>query len=387
MAGGSYGGGIQLIAAAIDCRVDAITPLIAWHSLNTSLEKAATPKNGWSSILIAAAKGRSVDPHITHAYQSATTTEVIDPADHAWFTGRGPGDALVSRITVPTLIVQGTVDNLFTLDEGITNYRILRDHGVPTAMLWFCGGHGICLTKAGSPALVSDAVVAWLNRYVKKDAAVDTGTRFRFVDQNGHVYTAGDYPIPSGAPVTATGAGTLTFEADGGSGPVQPPAGGTDAVGGIAAGITPAKAAHAVNVSVPTATAAVVVGAPKLELSYTGTTPPGSHPTRVFVQLVDDSTGTVLGNQITPIEVTLDGKPHRTSVSLEDVVFTHARAAISPCSWWRRPWRTPNRGSVGAFTSTRSASVCRWRPPSPPGSPVVVFLRAAGSVIGTLAGA
>jgi ABC-2 type transport system ATP-binding protein len=221
--------------------------------------------------------------------------------------------------------VQGTVDNLFTLDEGIANYRTLRDHVVPTAMLWYCGGHGICLTKAGSPALVSNAVVAWLDRYVKKDSTVDTGARFRFVDQNGHVYSAGDYPVPLGAPVTATGKGTLTFVADGGSGPVQAPAGGTDAVGGIAAGITPAKAAHAVNVSIKTPTDAVIVGGPALELSYTGTTPPGPHPTRVFAQLVDDSTGIVVGNQITPIQVTLDGKPHRTSVSLEDVAFT-ARA-------------------------------------------------------------
>ena len=40
MVGGSYGGGIQLVTAAIDCRVDAIVPTIAWHSLDTSLYKA-----------------------------------------------------------------------------------------------------------------------------------------------------------------------------------------------------------------------------------------------------------------------------------------------------------------------------------------------------------
>jgi ABC-2 type transport system ATP-binding protein len=62
-----------------------------------------------------------------------------------------------------------------------------------------------------------------------------------------------------------------------------------------------------------------------LKLAYTGTTPPGVRPTRVFAQLVDDTTGLVLGNQITPIEVTLDGKRHHTSVPLEDIAFT-ARA-------------------------------------------------------------
>jgi len=39
MAGGSYGGGIQLVTAATDPRVDAITPDIAWNSLVTSLYK------------------------------------------------------------------------------------------------------------------------------------------------------------------------------------------------------------------------------------------------------------------------------------------------------------------------------------------------------------
>jgi ABC-2 type transport system ATP-binding protein len=321
MAGGSYGGGIQLIAAAIDCRIDAITPLIAWHSLTTSLDKNGTPKNGWSSVLISATKGRSVDPHIPSAYREATTTAVIDPADKAWFRSRGPGD-LVSRITAPTLVVQGTVDNLFTLDEGITNYRILRDHGVPSAMVWFCGGHGICLTKAGSPALVSDAVITWLNRYVKRDATVDTGPAFRFVDQNGKLYTASAYPVALGAPLGANGAGTLSLVAGGGSGPAHQPASGTDVVGGIAAVITPAKAANAVDVRIATPGAAVVVGAPQLSLSYTGTAGPGTRPTWVFAQLVDDATGIVLGNQVTPIPVTLDGKPHQTSLSLEDVAFT-----------------------------------------------------------------
>ncbi len=39
MVGASYGGGIQLVAAATDPRIDAIVPTIAWHSLNTALYK------------------------------------------------------------------------------------------------------------------------------------------------------------------------------------------------------------------------------------------------------------------------------------------------------------------------------------------------------------
>ncbi len=40
-------------------------------------------------------------------------------AERAFFASRGPG-ALVGRITVPTLLIQGTADNLFTLQERST---------------------------------------------------------------------------------------------------------------------------------------------------------------------------------------------------------------------------------------------------------------------------
>ena len=321
MVGGSYGGGIQIVTAAIDCRVDAIVPEIAWHSLTTSLYKADTPKNGWASILIAATSGRKVDPHIPHAYKSAVTSGTINADDRAFFGSRGPG-SLVGRIKIPTLIVQGTVDNLFTLDEGIENYRILRDNGVPTAMMWFCGGHGLCLTDPGSPTRIQTALINWLDRYVKKDTTVNTGALFDFIDQNGTRYTTDDYPVATGAPVTASGRGILRLIADGGSGPVHPAANVKDILAGIAGGITPARATNAVEMAVTFDKAAVVVGAPELKLTYHGTVVSGVNPTRVFAQLVDESSGIVIGNQITPIKVTLDGQDHSVTVPLEAIAFT-----------------------------------------------------------------
>src|SRR3954469_4483118 len=56
MSGVSYGGGIQLVTAALDPRVDAIAPVIAWHSLTTSLFKDHTPKTGWSNLLYVVAQ-------------------------------------------------------------------------------------------------------------------------------------------------------------------------------------------------------------------------------------------------------------------------------------------------------------------------------------------
>ncbi len=321
MVGGSYGGGIQLITAAVDCRVDAIVPTIAWHSLTTSLDKANTVKTGWSDILSGLTAGDHVDPIIPQARLAGNTTGSITSAQRTWFAARGPG-SLIEQVTVPTLIVQGTVDTLFTLQEAVTNYESLTRRGIPTSMLWFCGGHGVCLTPPGNEQLPETATIAWLNRHVKGDVSVSTGPRFSFVDQEGNEYSANEYPLPEGTPITADGSGALSLVGQGGSGPADT-SGSNQALAGLAGPITPAKAANAVNVSISFAKrSAVVIGAPELQVTYHGTSPAGVRPTRVFAQLVDRTSGLVLGNQVTPIDVTLDGRSHTESVPLEIVVFT-----------------------------------------------------------------
>jgi ABC-2 type transport system ATP-binding protein len=321
MVGGSYGGGIQLVTAGIDCRIDAIVPVIAWHSLVTSLGKAQTFKQGWSTILTNVSPTADLDPMITRSYQHGIQTGTVSLASQAWYAERGPGDELVGRIRVPTLIIQGTVDTLFPLEQGVTNFRILRKSGVPSAMLWFCGGHGACFTNPGDPDRVERAAIAWLQRYVQRDESVQLGPRFDMIDQNGVRYTADDVPTPSSS-VTGTGSGTLALTAQGGSGPATTKPAPTDVVGGLAADIMPGKATNAVNVSIPAgSTAQLLVGAPTVTLHYSGTVADGDRPERIFAQLVDDTTGIVVGNQVTPIPVVLDGKQHTTTVPLEWISF------------------------------------------------------------------
>ncbi len=320
MVGGSYGGGIQLVTAATDCRVDAIVPTIAWHSLVTSLDKADTVKIGWSDILSSLSSTDHVDPEVEAARTAGNQNGAITPAQQRWFADRGPA-TLLSSIHVPTLIVQGTVDTLFTLQEGVENYQVLHHDGVPTSMLWFCGGHGVCLTPPGNQQLPVTATIAWLDRYVKGDRSVNTGPRFQFVDQNGVSYSAVGYPLPTTTAVTGAGAGRLTLVATGGAGPAVI-SGSTQELAALVAPITPGPAAHAVSVTIPFGSrTALVVGAPHLTITYHGTAPGGRRPTRVFAQLVDPSTKLVVGNQITPVDVTLDGRTHTATLPLEMVVF------------------------------------------------------------------
>ena len=323
MVGESYGGGIQFVTAAIDCRVDAITPTIAWNSLATSLYKSETVKSGWANILVSIAPGRDLDPHILSADAAGRKDGNLSEGDRQFFISRGPDDVL-AKVQVPTLIVQGTVDNLFPLSEGDQNFTQLSQNGIPLSMIWFCGGHGVCLDKPDPPDYVSNAVLGWLDRYVKRNDSAPVVPTFQTVDQNAKIHTFDTYPVPAGPPLFAMSTdGTLKLQAEGGSGPVTTGVDKSDVVGGLAAPITPAKAANAVNLQVTNGkTSSLLLGAPDLRLGYAGTIDgPITKPTRIFAQLVDDATGRVVGNQVTPIQVTLDGKTHTVEIPMEMITF------------------------------------------------------------------
>ncbi len=323
MVGESYGGGIQFATAEQDCRIDAIAPTIAWNSLTTSLFKSQTPKSGWGNILIQVSATATLDPEITAADNLMNTTGSPDAKAITFFASRGPAQFL-SKVKVPTLILQGTVDDLFTLDEGIANYETLKRQGTTVSMAWFCGGHGVCLTNPGTAISVGALSLAWMEHYVAEDASVDVLKGFAFVDQNGTSYSAPTYPLPTGAPITAAGSGTLALEAQGGSGPPTLSANSeaANAVDSVAYGVTPAPAANSVNVTIPLTRDTMIEGAPTLSLTYSGSAAPGERPTRVFAQLVDPATGIVVNNQITPIPVTLDGKVHSLTIPMETIGYT-----------------------------------------------------------------
>ena len=59
-----------------------------------------------------------------------------------------------------------------------------------------------------------------------------------------------------------------------------------------------------------------MVGEPTLKLSYSGTAVPAA--THLYAQIVDGS-GRVVGNQATPIPVTLDGMPRTIERPLEAI--------------------------------------------------------------------
>ena len=51
-----------------------------------------------------------------------------------------------TRSMLPRLFIQGTVDVLFPLDQALTNAAGIGTLPEDVKMIWYCGGHGVCLT-------------------------------------------------------------------------------------------------------------------------------------------------------------------------------------------------------------------------------------------------
>jgi ABC-2 type transport system ATP-binding protein len=320
MTGSSYGGGIQWTTAAIDRRVDAITPTVAWHSLVSSIYKAEVFKAGWGSIICGtgAAEGvstglvnpdgvqaGSMDRHVYSICQSGLTSGKIGDADRDWLAERGPGTTWTGLVRTPALVLHGSADTLFTLAEAIANFRILRSNGVPARMTWFCGGHGTCRTPRGLNH-VETSILRWFGRHLKGESLLGTGPGFDWIDQHGVWHQASDYPLAPDGQVTASGSGMLQLVP------------GDAASSGTAISATPA--ANGVEVGVPPpARSSDLVGPPRLELEYNGTGTSGA--AHAYAQIVDVERDSVVGGQVTPLPLTLDAGRHTLSLDLEPVAY------------------------------------------------------------------
>ena len=319
MTGGSYGGGIQFSTAGIDSRLDAIVPVIAWNSLSTALYKADTIKTAWVNVLMTSATrpGNTFSPKLLKGREEARQGMTFSKGVVDFAKAAGPYQVL-PNIKAPTFIIQGTVDNLFPLSEAVANYKALKKTGIPLKMSWYCGGHGFCLENDASTALVQEQTAAWLDKYLKGNADVDTGPAFTWVDQNGTYRSATDYPKPSSW-LKATGDGTLKLQQKGGSGPYtgKLPEGVNPLTALLLRSTVPTPAKNAVSVAVKAPKAAVVLGTPQLTLKYSGTSK--AKKVRILAQLVDPKHKSVLGHQITPVPVKLNGKKQTVKVPLETI--------------------------------------------------------------------
>ncbi len=175
MVGGSYGGAVQFAAAADDPRIDAIIPVITWNNLAYSLapnnatisptsvsyltpgvtkatwlglfwllgqsEQQVAPHGGASSCPNFSAPECPADANLsTDGYPDSATLNLVKSDSVADF---------MHKIRIPTMLMQGEDDTLFTLHEAVATYHALRQQHTPVKMVWQSWGHSDPVAQPG----------------------------------------------------------------------------------------------------------------------------------------------------------------------------------------------------------------------------------------------
>ncbi len=330
MFGGSYGGAIQLVAAAADCRIDAIVPNMVGPSWRTALAPADTAKVGWINLLYSSIDAARLEPEFVELTDRANHDGALPPALLDYLDARS-ATSVLDAVRAPTLLLQGTVDSLFTLRQSLAIHDALTANAVPTAVVWYCGGHGNCPVEIDD-AWMQAVTVAWFDRYVRRRTDAPTVPSWTVTDQTGRRWTS-EHGLDRDEELVGTGSGMLALTNSSRSGPAPPTdttaAGMANVMRLIAPSVVDSEYAIEVDVAVDPDT--LIVGAPRIRMSCRGTTsgdsprgdsaPVGSAPSRVFAQLVDPASGAVVGGQITPVAIELDGRHRTYDVELEAVVW------------------------------------------------------------------
>jgi ABC-2 type transport system ATP-binding protein len=336
MLGYSYGGGLQLVTAGTDPRIDAIVPEMTYNNLLQSIYPNQIYKTVFGTFFSVwlNAVGARINPQINSQAITGDLFGFITQTAQAMFSSSG-ATALLNKITAPTLLPQGTSDMLFTLQQAVQSAQALQDnpYDVPVKMIWFCGGHGACSTgeAPGQNALLIASRIAWLDQYVKRQGSpADALPTFQWYDQVKTLHTSNLMPYDPAFAMRKTVASGASGELGivpilGGSSRAfsEPSASFTDFVTALP---VPGVARNAINVDLSTSVltpGTEVVGAPAVTFSYSGR---GSS-NALFAQLVvTDANGkqSVVGDEVAPIPVTLDGREHSITVPFDiaNVAYT-----------------------------------------------------------------
>ncbi|GAA5170408.1 alpha/beta fold hydrolase [Amycolatopsis dongchuanensis] len=268
---------------------------------------------------------------ICQAYTELATTGRVSPATADLLHRLSPA-TVTSKITVPTLLVQGENDTLFGLDQSDATARQIAAAGGKVQQIWYAGGH-----DGGQPGPRLRAKIAdWLWFQLTGEGS-DPVTGFAYDVQGSlrasgspsvRIVTADGYPgLDGGAPQRnplAVRGGEQTV--------VNPPGGVPAAVSGIPGlnglagssrvsglfGIDP-PGQSARFTTAPVDSQLLVAGSSTVRLRIAGTAPEAV----LFAKLYDvspDGTRTLPANAVAPIRVPLAGGAAEVTVTLAGIV-------------------------------------------------------------------
>ncbi len=205
--GDSYGGAVSLLTAGYDHRIDAVAANITWSNLSNDLfpQNSQDPSYGpykkfWAGTFFALAAlpnafggecGTFSKTWCT-AFKDAVATGVPTAADEKLLLASSPS-TIASKITAPTLLMQGEADSLFPLTDSIANATAIHQGhpDVPIAMIWHSGGHdgGTDETKR-----LQLATSRWFDKYLLHQKIAFPA--FQVTDTNGSISLIDSSVIP-----------------------------------------------------------------------------------------------------------------------------------------------------------------------------------------------
>ncbi|MBW3611654.1 MAG: alpha/beta fold hydrolase [Actinobacteria bacterium] len=227
ISGRSYGGGVALMAATADPRIDAIAPRITWASLayalgpnnlladDSGLELAGDEgpagiyKLQWATVFFGVGASQPATDatgivggpdclgfvrEVCRAYLASAAAGELTDESVALLERSSPLGRL-DGVDVPTFLVQGEDDTLFNLAESVRTTQALRSNGAPVKLLWHSGGHSGSLAPGEAEErlepddVVNARILNWWERWLGDDPAVDTGPGFEYAleDSEGRV--------------------------------------------------------------------------------------------------------------------------------------------------------------------------------------------------------
>lgn len=343
MAGVSYGGGIQLMVASADRRVDAIVPQIAWNDLPQALMPNGVTKLGWDVLLFGVGveggvlpglsspngpETGALAPQIYQSFVEGLALNAWSPDTLRWYAdkstakyingGTSLGGRKVPGIRVPTLILQGLNDTLFPINHAIATFNQIRRNGVVAKMIFFCGGlvdgetaHAVnaagtsCDTGGDATAAHTHSrEINWFRHYLLGDKRAGTGPLIEYQTQDATWHAVSALPAKR---IVAKGAGMLANV-------VAPTSGAATA---------PTPSEDGVRIPVKNGPF-LALGIPRVTGTVTGVGPDAS----VFFRLLDvDASGqaVVVDDQSMPMRFyDLSSTPQRFSLDIAGVAWTVA---------------------------------------------------------------
>ena len=304
LSGQSYGGGISLLGATYDRRVDAIVPVITWNDLRTAFLPGGVFKASYAAVFFATGRAGICDrfaERVCVAYSRLAQSGMATAGDAALLQASSPDP---DRITAPTQLIQGEDDTLFPLAESLRTARALQARGTPVHLAWLSGGHDKSFGKAGD-ATIRSLTRGWFDRWLRRDRAARTGPTFRWDRSTGGSATSAGLPAAVGGRLAVQGPPTQTFA----NPPGGRPAGissvpGAGQLGGISAALgfdLPGQSATWQSAVLPTGRELLGDGRLAVHVSAS------SGAAVLYAKILDvspDGTASLPGGQVSPVRLT-----------------------------------------------------------------------------------